>query len=83
MVGILISVTIAVGLANALLTLLMWMDLRDAKRRIPAPLFDDKQDDGAKTSMDWASMWYSQEPRYGTTVTTTTKSKKPRTRGKK
>ncbi len=81
MVGLLVSVTIAVGLANAILTLLMWLDLREAKNRINQSLSGDDLDqmdaDIANTFNENMKMWYSQEPRYGTTVTTTTKTKKP------
>lgn len=89
MVGLLVSVTIGVGIANAILTLLMWLDLREAKNRINQPLAGDDLDqmdaDIANAFSENMRMWYSQEPTYGSKVTTTTKTKKPAkaSRGKK
>lgn len=74
MVGVLLSITVAMGLANALLTLLMWLDIREAKARAVAPLFDPPKDytepvvDTVSTYMKAMSDYYKT-----TTPMTTTK----------
>lgn len=72
MVGVLLSITVAMGLANALLTLLMWLDIREAKARAVAPLFDPPKDPAPPAGDTISSYMKAMSDYYKTTTPMTT-----------